>query len=132
MLAHPELPSCNDCQKWLYDPKTWQRMARGGKELPRPPDQPPPCSVCPKIPQGAVPIPDNAVELSRENHLAYTLALEVMAGRPMPDDPITWRNCALVQQALQSHDRGTQHANVKFLGLVGTALVAGAVKKGKP
>jgi len=97
MLLHPELPSCEDCQQWMYSDK-WRRVKRQGLQVLRPPGTPTPCYRCPKIPPDAKPCPANAVELSEKNHRAYDLYLQIKAGRPMPSDAIVWRNCGLLRQ----------------------------------
>ena len=134
LLAHPELPSCADCQKYVYDPKTWEvvrRPARTGLPMVRPANQPPPCYQCPKIPSGADPVPSSAVELTLPNWQTYLLYLEIKAGAAMPEDAIFRRNCALLRNVEDRHDRGTTGANAQLLGMMGKLMAAGLTTKRK-
>jgi hypothetical protein len=81
----------------MYTDK-WTLVKRRGQPVPRRESVPTPCYKCPKIPAGAEPRPENAVELSARNAKAYMLYLETKAGRPVPDDPILWRNNGLLRQ----------------------------------
>lgn len=96
MLTHPEIPTCKDCQQWLYSPKTWIQAQRGGKPQPRPAGTPTPCWQCPKSEDKATPNPE--AELTDRNWRAWELYQEIKAGRPMPHDAIVWRNCGLIRQ----------------------------------
>jgi hypothetical protein len=46
-LYHPQVPSCEECQAWVYT-KEWKRAQRSGADVPRPPGTPTPCKICPK------------------------------------------------------------------------------------
>lgn len=93
-LTHPELPSCTDCQRWMYDNR-WRRVERPrGTPVPRPAGAPTPCWSCPKSPDGR---PNPTAELTGKAWLAYELYLQIRAGRPMPDDALVRRNCGLIR-----------------------------------
>lgn len=97
LLLHPELPTCGDCQRWMYT-ESWRCVKRQGRLVPRPSGTPTPCYRCPKIPVDAIPLAANAVSLSAKNHQTYQLYLQIKAGRPMPDDAIVRQNCGFLRQ----------------------------------
>lgn len=100
MLQHPEIPTCADCQKFVYNVRRgWKKDTRGGLPVVRPPGAPPPCWECPKSKDG---LPNPGAELSDRNWRAWRLWLEIKAGRPVPDDRIVWRNCGLIGWAEES------------------------------
>lgn len=98
-LEHPELPSCADCQQWIYNPATWERERRGGIDQPRMPGTPLPCWKCPKIPKGVEPKPENAIELSAKNWECYDHYLRCKAVGRFPDDQLVERNAGLIRAA---------------------------------
>jgi hypothetical protein len=132
LLAHPEIPTCGDCQSWYYDTKTWERktqLARGPggeltrKDVPRPRGSPTPCHTCPKSKNGQ---PNPAAELSRKNHLALQLYLEVKAGAPMPDDPIVRRNFAMIRWIEDARQSAQLNLGPMLVGMIGVAASIGA------
>lgn len=128
-LAHPEIPSCRDCQEWWYDPKSWKITERPiGTPLKRQTFNPPPCSQCPKIPKGAEPIPSNAVELSAKNWLAYRLWKQIKAGAPMPNDAVVHENCGYLLDVEESYQRGQQGQSAVLLQVL-TAATAVRTKR---
>lgn len=101
-LGHPEIPSCADCRRWLYD-ADWTRAERPkGTPTPRPAHCPSPCWKCPKSRDGR---PNPGADMRGRVWQTYTLWLAVRAGMPMPDDLLTVRNCALIQLAVDRIDR---------------------------
>lgn len=82
----------------MYDDNP-QRMGlvvlRGGEKIRRLPNQMPPCHWCPKIPKGAAPVPESAVELSPRNRDAYLHYRRCKAVSRFPIDAIVERNAAI-------------------------------------
>lgn len=127
LLGHPELPTCEDCKRWLYDPGTWKQSTRGGEPLARPPGASPPCWKCPKSLDKKTPNPD--ADLSYRSWLAYQQYLRIKAGMPMPADLLVAWYCGLIQFAIDCVDRRQQQAGVHLLTMVSTIGMIGA--KGK-
>ena len=126
MLAHPELPSCEDCQRlWYYFKDGALQITEDGKgsPRPRPKEMDPPCAQCPKIPKGEFPCPDNAMELSHENWAAVVYYLEVKAGNVPVGDPVARRNCALIRHAEDRHERNQMGTGGRLLNTL-TRLAA--------
>ena len=120
-MSHPNLPTCDDCKKWVHD-KDWKRSERRGLPILRGPNDPTPCQVCPKIPRGAAPIPDNAVSLLAKNTEAYWYYHQCQADQTaiLPRDRIVVRNNALIKLVLESQDRGARDSvNSLLLALAG-------------
>lgn len=119
LLLHPELPSCGECQQWLYNVKTWQpHPKRGGKPgeyEPRPGGSPTPCGVCPKIPRDKEKRPENATELSDKNWQAWTHYNRCRAVRRFPEDEIVERNAGLIRMV---EEEAKRHGSADGLGLV--------------
>jgi hypothetical protein len=101
LLAHPEIPSCEDCRSWLYR-DDWTKSTRAGSPVPRPPGTPLPCHQCPKS-HDARPHPE--IDLTPRHRLALNLYYQVRAGLPMPDDGAVRRNCGLIHQAAEAVGR---------------------------
>lgn len=121
LLEHPGLPSCADCQQWVYDPDTWQVSRyppKTGLPLARPPHTPLPCWKCPKIPHGSDPCPANAVELSPKNALAYEHYLQCKAVGRFPRDGIVERNAGLIRWAEEQAERNRHKVTETLLKLI--------------
>lgn len=91
MTLHPAVAgrACGDCRRWMYDDINGgfgPRTVRGGRPVPR--VGPTPCARCPKIPPGAAPKPENAVELSPELAECIRFYRECKAVGSFPDDPL--------------------------------------------
>ena len=117
-LRHPELPSCENCQKYLYDPNTWEvDKDESGQPQKRWPGCPLPCVKCPKIPQGADPHPKNAVELSEmgKSIYHYELLLREDKTNLLKRDSITISHAAIirtVERRLEQSDDSAMMANL--------------------
>ena len=104
-MLHPEVPTCDDCETWLYDPKTWKRISRipGGPWLERPVDKDgrkiTPCESCPKILQGEDPCSavGRKAELSPKNLTAYQHYLECKAVGQFPQDATVKRHAGVIR-----------------------------------
>ncbi len=102
------MPSCADCQAWLYDIKTGEwTEGRDGKRVPRL-NLPTPCESCPrKAPQF-----EADTTLSEQNWKAYGLFLEVraMTAVCLSDrqrrDPLTRRVLAIADSIVRDHQHG--------------------------
>lgn len=121
LLTAPHLPTCADCQRWLYDLDTGKRLTRADLDIARAPKDPPPCYRCPKS-QDGTPNPD--AELSARNNLMLLRYYEVKAGAPMPDDPVFRRNCAFIRWEEDQIGRGQER-------LVPSLLAAALVSQRK-
>ncbi len=95
------MPTCADCQAWLYDPdRGWQKTERRGMPdgIPRPPGTPTPCQKCPKA-GSKEPYPHPEKELSAKNLQAWWYYLQCQADdtRLLPRDRVVVRNNALIR-----------------------------------
>lgn len=99
----PEVPTCTECQRWVFDATTWKKTLHRGEPMKRPPGHSPPCWSCFKGKETGRPTPE--ADLSAKNHQALSLYYEIQAGLPMPNDPIVRRNCGLIQWAVETHAR---------------------------
>lgn len=102
-LVHPEVPTCTDCQAWLHN-KDWSKTLRAGQPVPRT-GGPTPCWACPKGKLLFPPQPYPAADLSAKNEMAWQFYHQVRAGQPMPDDPVTVRNCGLIRMVEDQVER---------------------------
>lgn len=119
-LAHPGLPTCENCQAFIHD-ANWRRVRRGGVDQPRPKGVPTPCRTCPKIPKGLDPVPANAVVLSPRNQRAYWYYLQCCVDNLglLDQDGITIRNNAIIANAIRQHERASSNTEMLLLGLLG-------------
>lgn len=112
MLAHPQLLNrpCGECKAWLYDDGerlSDKKATRRGQPCRRPGGVPTPCSRCPKIPKGAAPRPENAVELSEKNFAAirhYFQSRAVGASEEERRDAIVRKNWSLIDRLVRIHE----------------------------
>ncbi len=124
-LSHPELPTCDDCQKWIYG-SDWRRTERGRPPKPqeRPKGTPLPCINCPKSRVHNTPRPDR--ELTNENRaaLAYYHLCQADATGLIPRDLIVVQNNALIGRAIDQWNRGKEDLTPILL-----AMFAGSKKR---
>jgi hypothetical protein len=109
LLVHPELPSCEDCQAYLYSDR-WELSRKGGQPVARPKGIQTPCYRCPKIPPGTEPKPANAINLSERNYAAYWYAQQCQVDNTgvLPRDKIVVRNNTLVQMVKEQIARSNE------------------------
>jgi hypothetical protein len=107
-LNHPHLPSCEDCQKWLYELKTGRREEKYGLPVLRPAGVGTPCRQCPKIPEGSPPEPASAVVLSPANLRCWNHYRECRATGCWPDDARARENAALIRAEEEQAERASQ------------------------
>ncbi len=124
ILLHPDIAarSCEDCVRYLYydrGPNDFgERVERGGIPIPRG-KSPTPCMWCPKIPAGARPAPENAIELSLQNLQAWTHYRECKAVGSFPHDAIVRMNAGIVAEAEAAAERMRQaRSGLGLLGLL--------------
>ena len=101
MLTQPKLAarSCADCAQYVYgaDGEVVRRPARTGLPVLRRPGEGPPCRTCPKVPAGADPRPESAVDLSARNRRAYQFYRECRAVGRFPADAAVAHVAAVVR-----------------------------------
>ncbi|MBX7106549.1 MAG: hypothetical protein K1X57_20910 [Gemmataceae bacterium] len=90
-MLHPEvaLRSCDDCCKFMYedDGRPMRRPKIGGPRVPRLPNVPPACRVCPKIPPGVQATPGAATVIDDRTLEAWEFYRRCVAlGNKFPDD----------------------------------------------
>ena len=95
MIAHPEIPSCADCQAFMYD-KSWERSKSLGQPVKRPAGAPTPCYRCPKSEDGT---PNPAAELSAKNWRAYNYFRLCCSDATLllPRDRLVLKNNSMIQ-----------------------------------
>jgi hypothetical protein len=88
-LLHPRVAArpCDECRRWQYLPDGTV-LTRGGRPVPRPAGAPTPCRTCPKVPPGAPPVPESAVELGDQLQRAWEFYRECRAVGDFPADPL--------------------------------------------
>lgn len=118
----PQLPSCADCKRWLFDLRTGRRTERGGKPVPRLVNVPTPCRDCPKVPAGAPPVPESAVELTPANLLCLAHYQGCRATGHWPDDERVKRNAALIRAVDDAVEQARAAAPEKLLALLAQSL----------
>ncbi len=90
-MLHPRVASrsCAECMAWLFNDDGKPTMKGRGDEavrVPRRPGEPTPCWKCPKIPEGAKPVPESACELDDRLWQAYDHYLCCRAVGSFPAD----------------------------------------------
>lgn len=99
---HPNVAarSCSDCVAWMYDDRGGQFgkliTRRDGSKIPRGKGATP-CRFCPKIPAGAEPRPENAIEMDEQGHQTVAFYRECRAVGEFPGDAIVRRNAAIIR-----------------------------------
>jgi len=120
-ILHPEVAhrDCQDCEAFVYDEKTGERMKSRGEPVRRPVGNLPPCRTrangCPKG------TPEQSRALTDQNWQAYQHYSECRAVGQFPDDPIVRRNAAIIRQA---SDSAEMELALRVAGPVG-ALIGG-------
>jgi hypothetical protein len=123
LLALPKLPTCAECQKWLYD-EDWNQLGKPDKPVPRPTGTPLPCVKCPKSREHNKPRPDR--DLSDRNWLAWGYYHDCLADTTglLPRDLIVVRNNGLIRMLIDQQERKNQRVDL-------TPLVALLIGSGK-
>lgn len=136
-LCHPDLPRCDDCQRWLFDPADGWRLSRNlatDEPVPRPAGSPPPCDVCPKCfgSEERSPVAGRRCDLSAKNERTIELYYEVQAthGRSLSGraacDPLLAQNLGAIASVLAEFRRQEQERLDKALRTMATAVVNGS------
>jgi hypothetical protein len=118
--------SCAVCQQFMHEDGRGvmgEIATRGGKPIPRVPGTKTPCAICPKIPPGAEPRPENAADLTGRPAAAYQHYLECKAVGDFPNDPIVRHTAVLIRQAEESCERAD--ARRLALTVIGNAFRGG-------
>lgn len=114
-LSHPEIAgrSCEDCKKWLYEDYgeklSYKKLTRGRDKTPqpRPANAPTPCRLCPKIPAGASPIPENAIEVSNKSWRCLAWYYQARAAgmtKAEREDLLCRRNMGIIDPIVRQHE----------------------------
>lgn len=98
-VRHGEIPTCEDCRKYVYD-KDWRPYkGRGGQDrMLRSPRDPLPCIRCPKAAKGK---PNPGADLIGRNWKTWLYFLKARAGLPVPDDPLLHENIGLISMIVE-------------------------------
>lgn len=127
------MPSCEECQKYFYDPETWEKQLEGeeGTPVKRWAGSPLPCHNCPKIPRGKDPRPENAVELDPRCITIYNneLLLREDVTHIYPRDSITVSNAAIIRDVERRLDDHRQHGILIGITRLNTSLVNASKRK---
>jgi len=117
LLAHPNVPTCDDCKHWMYDSKTWQRNKRGTRFVRRPQHVKPPCRACPKCQDEKTPSPavGQRNTLNRRNQETLQRFHEHQAAGGPVDDPITRKNFGIIQQMFDVYQRSQARAIIEVM-----------------
>ena len=116
LILHPEVAyrDCPDCEAFVYDEKTGERLERQGQPVPRPKGTRAPCRLringCPKG------TPESPKSLTEANWLAYEHYSQCRAVGQFPDDPIVRRNAAIIRQAVDAAETQQAYAIAGPLG----------------
>jgi len=110
---HSAVPTCADCQQWLYG-EDWKQTTRAGKPIRRPPGTNPPCWKCPKSKDGK-PNPD--ADLDGRSYRALAVSYQIKAGMPMPPDPVVAWYCGLIRYAEDAAARIRENATAAMLAI---------------
>lgn len=135
-LCHPELPRCDDCQQWLFDPADGWRLARNlatGEPVRRPSGSSPPCDVCPKCAglSECSPAAGRRCDLSAKNERTIELYYQVQAthGRSLSGgaarDSVLAQNLGAIAVVLEEFERQECGRLKKALRKLATAVSHG-------
>ena len=117
-LYHPEVPTCAECQTWLYSPG-WKQTERKGEPVRRPRGAPLPCRTCPKSGDGK-PHPER--EFTAQDWRTYEYALQCLVDNKgvFPQDRATVRRNALVASVRNRAALATQQTQSQAALLMAT------------
>jgi hypothetical protein len=105
-LLHHEVPTCEECCKWIYDPKTWKKAERpAGTPTPRPKGTMPSCHACPKSGEVSRPRPDRDLTEESRAIYEYYLLCQADATGLLPRDLLVVENNAWVHRVLGMIER---------------------------
>jgi hypothetical protein len=123
-LAHPHLPSCEDCIRFLYGRDGTCRTKPEnspdpGHRVRRTPGTPLPCYTCPKIPAARPPVPASAVELDERGRRAlqhYQRCRAVNWNVPDASDPLVQQHAAIIRAVEDMIERQDEARQLVTLG----------------
>jgi hypothetical protein len=125
LLAHPAVAArdCGDCQAWMYDEASGQRVLRHGEPIVRPRHSRPPCWSCPKCAGREIKNPESgrAASLSPKNVRALRCYFELqavggLASEVAGGDRMLLRNLGVIHETLCGFERGQLQALIAQLG----------------
>lgn len=112
-LVHPGFRTCSDCQRFMYDVQTGERLEfppRSGQPMQRPPHSPTPCDSCPKCfgSQEKTAEVGQRAELSERNMKTVDIYFAVHGAKIDTSqwDETTIVNLGLIYELLDEHRRG--------------------------
>ena len=104
--------TCEECQRWFYDPKTGQRSMRFGQPLPRKPTDPRPncrgCAKCDGLPlDQQIPKEGSKRTLSAKNWrtLDFYYQVQAVGAGDIKLDSLARQNMGLIARTLAEHER---------------------------
>jgi len=114
LLAHPDLPTCEVCRRWMVDTQQWRlNRNRHGEPTRRPSYSPTPCNQCPRR-DG-----NDKIVLSRKNRQTMDCYFEHKATGGTVADPIARRNFGLLERLFDRHRREQRQAILTATLLLG-------------
>lgn len=126
LRTHPQVAalSCADCKIWSTN-EDWTITERAGQKQRRVLGTVTPCHICPKIPQGAPPVPESAAELTPQLYQSYIHYRRCRAVGRFPADDVVEDNarvfCEIEDQIaanrLDQIELGIRLVSVAFGGL---------------
>jgi hypothetical protein len=119
LLAHPEVPSCSQCQAWLFDDR-WRHVTRAGEPVLRPAGATTPCRSCPKSHDGQ---PNPGADLTPRSRAVIEHYQQCRAVGRFPEDAIVEEHAGLLH-AIEEQLARKQQAETRRL------LVLAIRKKG--
>lgn len=133
-LRHPELPTCDDCQQWLFDPADGWRLTRNlanGEPVRRPAGSPTPCDACPKCYglEQRSPAVGRRCDLSAKNERTIEVYHQVQAthgrclSRRAARDAVVAQNLGAIAAVLHEHERNERKRSNQAVRRLAKAVI---------
>lgn len=102
--------TCERCKEFQYLDKPGEMaleplLLADGRPMKRPLGVVTPCGICPKIPHGTKPVPENAIEPSAKSLQAFWHYQKCRAVGRFPEDAIVENNAVIIGHTLESIER---------------------------
>ena len=119
LLAHPNLPTCDECSEWMYNTETWQRNKGHGGFVRRPRGSKLPCKRCPKCEgeKEASPEVGKRSTLAMRNYRTLRLYHEHQAAGGEVTDAIMRKNFGIIRQITDLIDRSQRRALIEMMAM---------------